>query len=90
MSHTADGAPAPAPSIALRKRRLAEMINLSARTSRREIAAMVQDLRSLANPLGDDVPRMPCMVCGTPFEARSDDARFCSGRCRIRNWRAQR
>jgi hypothetical protein len=72
---------------ALRKRHLIRLISLAARTSRREIDAMVAELRAIADPLGEET-RPVCMVCGTPFEGRSF-SRFCSGRCRIRNWRAQ-
>jgi hypothetical protein len=72
----------------LRKRQIARAINSIVKTLRREIAELVAELREIADPLGDDVPRTTCMVCGVPFEGR-DDARFCSGRCRIRNWRAQ-
>jgi hypothetical protein len=100
MSHSADGAPAPSvprrhfrtpqpvDPIA-RKRHLARAINLIARTSRREIAELVAELRSIADPLGEDVLHTTCMVCGVHFECRNDDARFCSGRCRVANWRAQ-
>jgi hypothetical protein len=84
---SADAAPAPAPSSALRKRHIARAINSIAKTSRREIAELVRELRAIANPLGEE-PHPSCMVCGTRIEGRND-ARFCSGRCRIRNWRAQ-
>ena len=26
---------------------------------------------------------MPCAVCGTPFEVRRKDHRFCSAKCRL-------
>jgi hypothetical protein len=72
---------------ALRKRHLIKSISLVARTSRREIDAMVAELRKIADPLGEET-RPVCMVCGTPFEGRSF-SRFCGVRCRVRNWRAQ-
>jgi hypothetical protein len=42
---------------ALRKRRIARAINSIAKTSRREITEMLAELREIADPLGDDVPR---------------------------------
>jgi hypothetical protein len=75
----------------------------------RSLAELVSELREVADPLGDDVPRADqdaqvhvvdkkaaapkpkpiatCTVCSRTFEGRG---KFCGGRCRIRNWRAQR
>jgi hypothetical protein len=72
--------------------------------SRRTLAEMVQELMAVADPLGDDggektvlkqdgfskKPRPPiiCASCARGFQGNRG-ARFCSGRCRIRNWRAR-
>ena len=60
------------------------------------LAAMVQELRAVANPLGEDVPRAPkarvictCTVCGVSFESKQRRARYCGGACRIAHWRAE-
>jgi hypothetical protein len=60
------------------------------------IAEMLEELKAVANPLGEDVPRAPkprvictCTVCGVSFESKQRRARYCGGACRIAHWRAQ-
>ena len=55
------------------------------------IAEMLRELREIADPLRDDVPHAPkplvtCVICGDIFGGRKD-ARFCSGKCRAKDWR---
>jgi hypothetical protein len=60
------------------------------------VAEMLEELKAVANPLREDVPRAPkprvicaCTVCGTIFESKQRRARCCGGACRIAHWRAE-
>jgi len=69
------------------------------RERRRQMAGLAEvlaELREIANPLGDDVPRakrppitFTCIVCGVRFEGRYKTACYCGGACRIAHWRAE-
>jgi hypothetical protein len=75
---------------------LAKNSNMELLPSRRDLAEIVAELREIADPLGDDMPRAPkprvicaCTVCGTSFESKQRKARYCGGACRIAHWRAE-
>jgi hypothetical protein len=60
------------------------------------LAEMLEELKAVANPLGEDVPRAPkppiirtCIVCRVSFECKYKTARYCGGACRIGHWRAE-